>query len=217
MVTPNVSSLIARAFAMASAKNPGLSAVWIRISFRLGGMLPNSMLVASIQQDGNLDALLRAMEDERRAATSNQEDHLLEFNYQVMLSELWVGRFYEHLRLLVERGLLPDTEEVKALAEDFRLLRVPIEKHEITSQGQLTGPLQLHRRPAQGNPSDTYVYDKADTQRAHIMPRSVSQRGSLMWQAVDLKNSENKWIERRQLSDRILAIWGAETPSEQSG
>jgi len=147
-----------------------------------------------------------------RAGMTGEQDTQFEFNWQLMLSEVWVGRFYEHLRLLKDRKLLPNDGVIEALQEDFRLLRVPIEKHEISSQGQLKAPLQLQRQPPQGKPSDLYEYDKTDPVRAHIMPRSVSRRGSVMWQVIDLKKNQDRWIERRELSDRILQLWGAETP-----
>jgi hypothetical protein len=155
------------------------------------------------------------MENERTANLVSAQDQLFEFHYQAMLSELWIGRFYEHLRLLIDRDLLPKTGDIGALAEDFRLLRVPIEKHEITSQGQLAAPLQTQRRPTEGKELDLYLYDKKDPKRAHIMPRSVSQRGSLMSQVIDLKNDEERWIERLTLSERIITLWGADnTPSK---
>src|SRR5438132_10790560 len=158
----SVSKLIAAAFAEAARRNAELDRSWIQVSVRLGGAIPDSLLMASLQQDGNLDLVLRCMEDERAAQAPEQEG-LFEVHYQKMLSELWVGRLYEPLRLLVvERKLLTDTDETRALAEDFRLLRVPIEKHEITSQGQLTAPLQLRRYPPKNDPSDLYEYSKVD-------------------------------------------------------
>lgn len=213
-----ISSLIATTFAVAAQKNPGLPEAWVRVSFRLGGLLPKSRLTLSIQQEGNVDALLRTMEDERAAGQADQET-MFAFHYQVMLSELWVGRFYEHLRLLVsgDRKLLPKSGEIGALAEDFRLLRVPIEKHEIASDGQLSAPLQMQRRPVQGRPSDVYEYDKTDPQRAHIMPVAISPRGSVMWEVIDLKNNKDLWIERRALSDRIIGLWGDDKAASASG
>jgi hypothetical protein len=215
-----ISSLVAATFASAIRKHSDLPAVWVRISFRLGGLLPKSMLPASIQQDGNLDVLLRSLEDEYATVAPSAltgEAGLFVFNYQVMLSEIWVGRFYEHLRLLIERGLLKKTGAAAGLANDFRLLRIPIEKHEIMADWSLAGPLQMQRVPVQGNPSDLYVYDKNDLQRAHIMPRSVSNRGSLMWQVIDLKNkTKERWIERRGLSDRIIELWGTDTSAAKS-
>jgi hypothetical protein len=166
--------------------------------------------MTSLQNDGNLDLVLRCMEDDRVAgAQAPEQEGLFELHYQKMLSELWVGSLYETLRLLiVERKLVAGTDEVRSLAEDFRLLRVPLEKHEITSQGQLTAPLKLQRYPPKNDQTDLYEYSKADPKRAHIMPSGLSSSGSVMWQVIDLKKDQERWIERRSLSDRIIALWG---------
>src|SRR5262249_6349707 len=167
---------------------------WIRVSVRLGGMFPNSRLMGSIQQDGNVDVLLRSMEDECAASRPDVQQGLFEFHYQHMLSEFWVGRFYEHLRLLIDRKLLPKTDEIGALAEDFRLLRVTIEKHEIAGDRQLDAPLKMQRERPRGDETDMYEYDKTDPLRAHIMSSGLSQRGSVVWRVIDLKNNQDRWI-----------------------
>jgi hypothetical protein len=97
------------------------------------------------------------------------------------------------------------------LAEDFRLLRVSIEKHEIAKDRNLTAPLQMQKIPVQGNASDLYEYSKKDPRRGHIMPRGISSRGSLMWQVIDVQKKavDERWIERRALSDRLINLWGA--------
>ena len=59
---------------------------------------------------------------------------------------MWVGSLYETLRLLEDRKLVADSEELRALAHGLRLLRIPLEKHEITSQGQLTERRDLSDR-----------------------------------------------------------------------
>ena len=183
-------------------------------------MLPASQLSATIQQDGQLDLLLRAIEDERATAmaAAQQQDHLFEAHYQdqAMFSDFWIGRVYETLRLLIARGLLPKDGDVGALKQDFNLLRIPIDKHEIAGDGSLTEPLHMQRQPPSGNATDFYEYNKADPQRAHIMGRGVSQRGSMMWRTVDLKTRQDRWIERRALSDRIIALWGADDAAGKS-
>jgi hypothetical protein len=206
----NVSSLMADAFALAAQSRPDLSRAWIQVSVRLGGALPNSRLMVAIQRDGNLDLVLRCMEDERaNPGHAGEQAGLFQDHYQLMLSELWVGSLYESLRLLmVERKLISDSDEIRALAEDFRLLRVPLEKHEITSEGQLTAPLQLLKYPPRHDQTNLYEYSKADPKRSHIMPSGISGRGSVMWRALDLKNDREQWIERRALSDRVIALWG---------
>jgi hypothetical protein len=178
----NISKAIAGAFQQAAQTHASLHEAWIRLSVRLGGALPNSRLMSSLQRDGSLDLVLRCMEDERAAGAQAPElEGMFEFHYQNMLSELWVGSLYETLRLLVvERSLVAGTQEVRDLAEDFRLLRVPLEKHEITSEGQLTAPLQMQRHPPKNEQTDLYVYSKADPKRAHTMPTGLSSRGSVM-------------------------------------
>ena len=104
--------------------------------------------------------------------------------------------------------LLPTSDDVTALAEDFRLLRVPLAKQEIASQGQLKEPLKFQKFPPKGDQSDAYEYDKSDPKRSHIMPTGISARGSVTWQALDIKKGQERWIERRDLSDRIVALWG---------
>jgi hypothetical protein len=211
----SVSKLVTATFDLATRNHPALPKAWIRVSFRLGRLLPNSLLSSSIQQDGNVDVLLRSIEDERAAGVASaQPEGLFEFHFQKMFSEFWIGRFYEHLRLLTDRDrkLLPKTGEVAALAEDFRLLRIAIEKHEIAGDRDLAAPLKMQRQPARrDDATDLYEYAKNDPQRSHIMPSGLSQRGSVIWHVIDLKKNQDRWIERRALSERIVQLWGTET------
>ena len=205
----SVSKLIAAAFDLARAAQPDLHRAWIQVSVRLGGALPHSRMMSAVQQDGDLDLVLRCMEDER--ANSGQaagQGGPFEAHHQVMLSEAWVGSLYESLRLLIERKLISDSGEIGALAEDFRLLRIPLEKHEIAGDRKLNAPLQLLKYPPRQDQTDLYEYDKADPRRSHIMPIGFSSRGSVMWNALDLINRQERWIERRALSDQVVALWG---------
>lgn len=133
---------------------------------------------------------------------------MFESHYQKMLSELWVGSIYETVRLIVERSPEVATNEVCALAEDLRLLRVPLEKHQIAHDRKLDAPLQLQKQPPNNDQTDLYEYDKADPKRAHIMPSGLSSRGSVGWHVIDLISGQDRWIERRELSDRMIALWG---------
>jgi hypothetical protein len=63
------------------------------------------MLFSSVQRAGELDVLLRCMEDELGADTSSQEGDF-SFHYQAVLSESWVGQVYEIVRLLKARKLI---------------------------------------------------------------------------------------------------------------
>ena len=207
----NVTSLITSAFGLASQRYPDLHRQWNQVSVRLGGLLPQSLLMAAIQRDGSLDLLLRCIEDD--AATRMHAGQQLGFDthYQRMLSELWIGSVYESLRLLANssRRLAPDDDGFRALKYDLTLLRIPIEKHEIAGDRKLVEPIKLQRRPPHGDDSDICQYAKDDPQRAHIMPSGISARGSMMWHVLDIRReNEVRWIERRSLSERILELWG---------
>lgn len=217
-VPVNVTKLISTSFHAARSKYGTLNQSWIAASFSIGGRLPHSLLTASVQRDGELDPVLRCMEDEQALlALKETDDNQFGFHYQKMLSELWVGSLYETLRLLIERKLAPSNDKFKRLAHEFRLLRIPLEKHELAGDDRLTEPLVMQRLPAKGDNSDYYTYPKGrDPTRAHIMPSGISARGSVMWQVIDLHTSTSIWLERRHLADRFLSLWQSTTQSSQS-
>src|SRR5262245_27949068 len=101
-----IGKLLEAAFHEARAKYGELNRQWVRISIRVGSKLPDSLLMATIQRDGELDLLIRGMEDEfAELTTENREKDLFAFHRVNMLSEYWVGAMYETLRLLLQRGL----------------------------------------------------------------------------------------------------------------
>ena len=194
--------LLNAAFNAAVARDPALHAKWVRVSFQIGGRLPQSLLCASIQREGELDQLLRCLEDD---AVSQMRANDGSFAHRLSsMTVYWVGGVYEILRLLREAGL-GDGEEFDRLLVDFELIRIPLEKHQIAQERKLEAPLRLEPRGG----GAVFVYDRADKTRSHIMPAGVSARGSMMWQAIDVKGATERWIERHELSDRILALWGS--------
>jgi hypothetical protein len=93
------------------------------------------------------------------------------------------------------------------MAQHLRLLRIPIDKHEIRGDKKLKAPLVMKRYPPKDEAEDIYQYTKDDPTRSHIMPGGVSKRGSVMWQVLDITCNESFWIERRSLSEKLLAIF----------
>ena len=183
-----------------------VSQAWVTGSHRLGGALPGSLLSVSIQRAGRLDALLRCMEDEYVGVDLREEIRPWVAEPLTSLSEIWIGQVYEIVRLTQERKLTAANDFFKALAHDFRLLRIPLEKYEIAQAGSLAAPIPMSRNPvADGDVN--YHYDKKDPLRAHIMPSGISQRGSIQWLAIDISAGLiERWIERRDLSDRVLQL-----------
>jgi hypothetical protein len=81
-----------------------------------------------------------------------------------------------------------------------------LEKHEIAKDRSLIAPLTLVRQPPKEH-DKPHVYTPGDPSRSHIMPSALSARGSMMWNAIDVKGRGSKWIERRSLSDQIVDLW----------
>jgi hypothetical protein len=209
-----VGTLLAGAFAAARSAHQELNKTWIEISFRIGSRLPDSLLITSIQREGELDLLLRSVEDDIAALVKSKgDDNLFVGHYLNVMTAYWIGGMYETFRLLHERKLLETNDIFSTVFRDLELVRMPLEKHEIAKDRTLKEPLVMIKRApnetAAGTGSDTYTYDSKDAKRAHIMPMGISARGSIMWEVVDLKSKESRWIERRSISDRALEMWKA--------
>jgi hypothetical protein len=147
------------------------------------------------------------MEDDTGVGDSGQEGDF-SFHHQVLFSESWVSQIYEIVRLLKDRKLVTDSKEFDTLAHNLRLLRIPMDKHEIPGDRKLKAPLMMKRYPPKYETDDVYQYSKDDPIRTHIMPAGISKRGSVVWQVLDITTSESFWIERRWLSERVLSIFG---------
>lgn len=205
----SVSELVLSGYQLALKQQEAVNQAWVTGSHRLGHRLPGSLLSVSIQRAGRLDAVLRCMEDEFASAALHEEIRLWATESLVSLSEIWIGQVYEIARLALERKLIADSDLFKALAHDFRLLRISMEKHEIAQDRSLLTPLPMSRTPAREG-DDDYRYDKKDPLRTHIMPTGISGRGSIQWLAIDISAAlSQRWIERRDLSDRVLKLLSA--------
>lgn len=208
MVTDTpISSLVSEAFDAAGVRYRAISATWIKVSSRVGGLIPNSLLMPNLQNVGRLDLLLRCMEDEQaRALSSGQAG--FEGHYHRLLAELWIGNLYEIFRLLRQRKLGDQAPEFAAILSDLELLRMPLEKLELAKDGKLKAPLTMVRNPRNNDSSDTFIYDPKDDRRAHIMSVQIRTRdGSIEWHGLDVVKGNNRWINRRDLSDRVLGHW----------
>lgn len=199
---------LTQAFSVARAQYPELSATWVRIAHRVSGRLPSSLLSVSLQRDGEVDLLVRSIEDEVAAQKEQTEGiGLFVPHYCAIMSSYWIGGVYETFRLLRERHLADEGEVFLAVLGDLELVRITLEKHEIAKDRTLKEPISLVRQPPKNDASDHYSYIPGDDKRSHIMPTGLSSSGSVMWQVIDLKNNTSRWIERRSLSDLIIDLW----------
>lgn len=160
------------------------------------------------------------MEEETKVDNSRHQeptyDEILSFNCQVMLSEIWICNSYEVFRLLQHRKLVDQNDAFEALAHDLKLLRIPIEKHEIANDRKLSAPLKMQRLPREGEVTSHYEYSKSDPRKAHIMGAGLSGRGSVMWEAMDGASGNSHWLERLSLSERIISLWQSDIQSQES-
>ncbi len=201
----SIGQLIVAAFGLSKSYEPKLVERWISMSHQIGSRLPRSLLSVSIQRLGEVDLVCRAIEKEMLAQPPRDGELDLRFNYLVVLSEWWIASAYAISFTLKDRNILSDPAFLK-LADDLRMIRVQIEKYEVPSDKKLTEPLKFS--PTQLRPDEEeapiYVYDKTDPLRAHIARKGLSARRSLSWEVVDAKTSESRWLERLELSDRML-------------
>lgn len=215
MTPPPLSLLLNELFNIAHAKYRIENQFWMNLSVRLSCRFDLVTALSNIKQIGDLDILLRCLEDE---STVNTNTPKIDFSlsYQMIFSETWVISCYEILRTFIQRdkealksGQLPsgicELEEFKSAFNDFELLRIPIAKSEIAKDKTLEQPLPM-RRVGDDETKPLEAYDRNDPNRFHIMPRSVSARGSAMWLALDVRSLQERWVERRDLSDRLLAL-----------
>lgn len=196
-----VRQIVCQAFYCSAIKHSDEHKRWVNLSHDLGSRIAEGA-VLSIQCLGDLDIIVRAMEDEL-VEQGFAEPDVMEFpalTLQSHLSDVWVGGAYEIFRLAKSR-LQEDAEAVQ-LHDALRLLRIPLEKYELPKDDKLKDVVRM--APLGGGEDDVRIYDKNDKSKSHLIPRSLSNLGSAMWLAIDIANQSQHWLERRDLSDAIL-------------
>ena len=203
----NIGQLVTAVFAAARMANPALNARWVAMSIRLGGRLPQSLLMVSVQRAGEVDLVCRALERDLVDQPASTTEIDLRHNYLSMLAEWWISSAYAVCYTLSSRKLLVE-QEFLGLANDLRMVRVQLEKHELPSDRQLKEPMRL--APTKLRPDETeapiYIYDKDDPRKSHIPGIGISSRHSMMWEVIDVKTGTQRWLERTELSERMLRL-----------
>lgn len=203
----NVGQLVESAFLLASSTHLELKKEWISVSHRIGSEMADSLLSSNIQTNGEVDLVLRCLENEADEFALHQTSNsLMYLHYQKIISEYWICSMYEAFRSLRQRRPDTWTGDRIGILRDLELVRIPLNKHELAGDGSLKLPIHLQRIPPSETDSDNYVYDPKNPLRAHIMPSGVGKSGSIMWQVIDLKTETSRWIERLDISNRILSL-----------
>lgn len=205
--TLGVTKLVTKAFAQASLGQRQIHERWIKVSTKLGNLIPQSSLLVSVQSLGNLDTVIRMMEEE--AIHRKDTDPFAEavaWNHKRLLSEMWVSSAYEIIRLLHYKKLTPITSELNELLFDLELLRMPTEKVALTRGRKQSTQIAMKPVLVTRNNSDS-IYEMQDSHRAHILPAGTSGRGSHLWLIVDENLNTEEWVERINLSDQFLSAF----------
>ncbi|CAO4145222.1 hypothetical protein [Methylorubrum aminovorans] len=202
-----ISDLISRAFGEARHKQASIAVQWNALSFQWGSKLPASNIRHTIQRAGQLDTLLRCLENEIVEMTSSfDDDPYCKADDLIALSELWILTIYEIFRHLRSRRLFSPGDRHESLYEDLSRVRMPLAKHEIPTDDRLKRTIDMKRTSHLVGDDSIYTYDRKDNLRAHIMPTRLTPLGSVSWWVIDHQNDKEYWVERRDLSDRILAL-----------
>lgn len=228
MSFPPVSPMINVAFNVSRARYRAEHAAWTNLSGVLSGRFNLPVAMMNIQRQGDLDLLLRCMEDEfeanNAAEIADTTGSNMTFHYQLSLSETWVVGCYEIMRAFRQRdrdalkaGVRPsgvaELEAFKSIFADLELLRMPMAKFEIAKDAKLKEPLSLQRGPKNNDASDQIAYDSRDPARYHLMPTGMSPRGSIRWVALDHLTRHEHWVERRDLGEKLLALGNEIVPA----
>lgn len=209
METLTSTQALVYAYNQAQTQNQDVLIEWIAISHRVGSRLQRSLLPNGFQELGWLDILLRTLEDEFLLNWQSQNDANPVSGLPLyQFSRVWMCDAYEILRLMKERKL-EKGDAFEDLCHLLRLVRIPLDKHEIA--GKPKGELSFVAHPPRSG-DKPLVYDPKDLSRSHIMPIGHNTTtGSVAWQVTDVitdkENPASYWIDRRSIADRILALW----------
>jgi hypothetical protein len=132
-----------------------------------------------------------------------------------MFCETWIIGCYEILRAFQQRDReaaaagrptsgVSELDECKSIFTDFELLRMPIAKFELAKDNKLKQPLPMRRV------SVTTKLNRLSSMILKTPADSIScpkgSRRVAAWLALDIRNSQQHWVERRALADRLLSL-----------
>ena len=198
-----ITDLITAALDHSRSQQHEIHSNWVKLSIKYGSVLPESLLMFSFQRMGQVDCLIRCMEEEFSPESSQRPERVMAGQYKLYLSEIWITGTYDIFRILKSRE---DDSRVSLIEKELKLIRIPLSKHQIANDKKLTGPLQMETSPDKDGNSKKVEYSPDDPVRSHIMPMGLSESGSCMWHVVDVKSKNSYWLERRGISDKILNL-----------
>ncbi|MEO1020373.1 MAG: hypothetical protein AAFY56_22190 [Pseudomonadota bacterium] len=205
----NATQMLASAFSVSATQHNESQDLWVRISFRVQAGLTRAApkLTQAIQKLGQLDVLLRTLEDESTLDATHFTRPILADNYQILLTEAWICLGSDILTRLKRTHKAAANPTFKDLAHGFRLVRVPIAKFEIAADAKLKNRLVLERHSVGAEKRDSFEYDQSDPNRTYQEICLINENGSVAWLVLDVSAKSNVYVVRRQLSDKFIELF----------
>ncbi|MFD1942739.1 hypothetical protein [Paradevosia shaoguanensis] len=198
-------TLLEAAMRKGIAAHPELHKKWIEVQYRFGALAGHATLL-SFAMNTRVDMLLRTLEAENleRSTSDMEPDVDLAGDLFLSLSESWVTRCYELVRVARERITArgdATPERLAHLLYQLELVRMPIDKGEIAKAIYHKGePLVLTREDG----SEPQPYTKG----SFIVQRGLcGQSGAAMWWPIDLRTQQTVEVCRRDLSDWLVGLF----------
>ena len=196
---------------------------WEEISKNIGSLLPDSNLRFSVEQLGLYDLLLRRLENEfPQDDVVLHKEFMLTHNFFLNFSEVWVSLAYEIFRGLRERKLASG-ERFEKISNDLRLIRISLQKFQLAKENKLKGESieislpEVEMEDIFDNKFTireiTKTYSTGENNkglRTFTLPTMIKDKRTVAWQVIDIENPQQSqiyWLDRRDLSDRILDLW----------
>lgn len=212
-------SLFSNLYAELAYSDSELAQRWTSLSLRLGGLVPNSLMISNLQEDGRLDQVCRNLENLASKNHSNPTFSLLP-SFLNSLSRYWVLSLYESLRVLKEelqKGDRWQDSSYDNLREVFRkieLVRIPLAKHEIAKEKPFFRDNKtLWLEKLDPKPEEKPLAYRPGTASYIPVLEFNPITGSICWNVANLKTKAQEVVERRAVSDLLLNVRGQDRKS----
>jgi hypothetical protein len=197
-----VGTFAALAYAQSAAIYAETHKLWISKALRFESQF-GAVGLGRYQSDCRWDLVLRCLEDEtveRHKLGADADSWSAEI--QLSLSRYWLLSTYEWMRVAKNASETKSNSVLQQLFHDIELVRVSVAKFEIAKDRKLPPEMMLYR---EGDPAD--AMGSPYSAGTYHPPMGVNlDTGSVFWYVIDAERRMNKYVYRREISDRILAL-----------
>jgi len=180
---------------------------FVKICLYIGSLINEPKLTIKCQNLYFLDTLIRCLEIEK-------SDLLFVFNFQSLLSDLWLTEWYEIFRMLQDSNrniIVKSTDtDFDEIHKTLSSIRIPLDKFELSNESKnLKEDLNFYIHDG-SNFKHSKNYKRSDGNRSYNLNIEISENHSKIWNVIipDKNNQHNEIsIERLFLSNQISEFW----------